>query len=144
MSAASVEPPTWTPLAESLRRLRTLVSPYCGLVRGVSDLACAPDDARLVRVGCRLAALEPLIGFTTDFRAGGSAPDRDEALAAALRRRPRLIDPSRIRPKSNALRNHLSCFRRWSDLGLRCGTNRRVVLLGASAALVEIRDVRPK
>jgi ribosomal protein S12 methylthiotransferase accessory factor len=84
MSAASVEPPTWTPLAESLRRLRTLVSPYCGLVRGVSDLACAPDDARLVRVGCRLAALEPLIGFTTDFRAGGSAPDRDEALAAAL------------------------------------------------------------
>jgi ribosomal protein S12 methylthiotransferase accessory factor len=73
-----------TPLDDSLARLRTLVSPYCGLVRGVSDLSCAPDDARLVRVGCRLAALEPLIGFSTDFRAGGSAPGRDEALAAAL------------------------------------------------------------
>lgn len=83
MSAARVEP-THTPLDESLARLRTLVSPYCGLVRGVSDLSCAPDDARLVRVGCRLAALEPLIGFSTDFRAGGSAPGRDEALAAAL------------------------------------------------------------
>jgi ribosomal protein S12 methylthiotransferase accessory factor len=73
-----------TPLRDSLGRLRTLVSPYCGLVRGYSDLSCDPDDARLVRVGCRLADLEPLIGFTTDFRAGGSAPDRDEALAAAL------------------------------------------------------------
>jgi len=84
MSAAAVEPAAWTPLSESLRRLRRLVSPYCGLVRGVSDLSCAPDDARLVRVGCRVAALEPLIGLTTDFRAGGSAPDRDQALAAAL------------------------------------------------------------
>jgi ribosomal protein S12 methylthiotransferase accessory factor len=75
---------TRTPTRESLARLRTLVSPYCGLVRGYSDLSCDPDDARLVRVGCRLADLEPLIGFTTDFRAGGSAPNRDEALAAAL------------------------------------------------------------
>jgi ribosomal protein S12 methylthiotransferase accessory factor len=83
MSSARVEP-AHTPLDDSLARLRTLVSPYCGLVRGVSDLSCAPDDARLVRVGCRLAALEPLIGFSTDFRAGGSAPGRDEALAAAL------------------------------------------------------------
>ena len=84
MSAVAAKPTIRTPLGESLARLRTLVSPYCGLVRGVSDLSCAPDDARLVRVGCRLAALEPLIGFTTDFRAGGSAPGRDEALAAAL------------------------------------------------------------
>ncbi|MDQ5820930.1 MAG: YcaO-like family protein [Actinomycetota bacterium] len=84
MSQVAVGPVERTPLPESLARLRTLVSPYCGLVRGVSDLSRAPDDARLVRVGCRLAALEPLIGFSTDFRAGGSAPDRDEALAAAL------------------------------------------------------------
>ncbi len=84
MSAAAAEPGIFTPLAESLLRLRTLVSPYCGLVRGVSDLTAAPDDARLVRVGCRLAELEPLIGFSTDFRAGGSAPDRDAAVAAAL------------------------------------------------------------
>ena len=84
MSALAVEPDTFTPLAESLARLRTLVSPYCGLVRGVSDLTAAPDDARLVRVGCRVADLEPLIGFSTDFRAGGSAPARDAAVAAAL------------------------------------------------------------
>jgi ribosomal protein S12 methylthiotransferase accessory factor len=75
---------TQTSLPESLARLRTLVSPYWGLVRGYSDLSCCPDDARLVRVGCRVADLEPLIGFATDFRAGGSAPGRDEALAAAL------------------------------------------------------------
>jgi ribosomal protein S12 methylthiotransferase accessory factor len=73
-----------TPLRESLARLLTLVSPCCGLVRGVSDLSHAPDEARLAKVGCRLADLEPLIGFTTDLRAGGSAPARDEALAAAL------------------------------------------------------------
>lgn len=84
MSAGVSHRETRTPLRESLARLRTLVSPYCGLVRGYSDLSCGPDDARLVRVGCRLADLEPLIGFTTDFRAGGSAPGRDEALAAAL------------------------------------------------------------
>jgi ribosomal protein S12 methylthiotransferase accessory factor len=84
LSALAVEPGTFTPLAESLARLRTLVSPYCGLVRGVSDLTAAPDDSRLVRVGCRLADLEPLIGFSTDFRAGGSAPVRDAAVAAAL------------------------------------------------------------
>ena len=75
---------TQTSLPESLARLRTLVSPYWGLVRGYSDLSCGPDDARLVRVGCLLADLEPLIGFSTDFRAGGSAPGRDQALAAAL------------------------------------------------------------
>lgn len=84
MSAVVSHRASHTPLQESLGRLRTLVSPYCGLVRGYSDLSCAPDDARLVRVGCRLADLEPLLGFTTDFRAGGSAPGRDEALAAAL------------------------------------------------------------
>ena len=84
MSAVVSHCATRTPLPESLARLRTLVSPYCGLVRGHSDLSCGPDDARLARVGCLVADLEPLIGFTTDFRAGGSAPGRDEALAAAL------------------------------------------------------------
>lgn len=84
MSAVLSQGATRTSLPESLARLRALVSPYCGLVRGHSDLSCAPDDARLVRVGCLVADLEPLIGFTTDFRAGGSAPGRDEALAAAL------------------------------------------------------------
>lgn len=84
MSVSAAESGTFTPLADSLARLRRLVSPYCGLVRGVSDLTAAPDDARLVRVGCRLADLEPLIGFSTDYRAGGSAPGRDAAAAAAL------------------------------------------------------------
>lgn len=84
MSALVSQRASQTPLRESLARLGTLVSPYCGLVRGYSDLSCGPDDARLVRVGCRLADLEPLIGFSADFRAGGSAPGRDEALAAAL------------------------------------------------------------
>ncbi|MDX6448807.1 MAG: ribosomal protein methylthiotransferase accessory factor [Gaiellaceae bacterium] len=84
MSAVISRCATQTSLPESLARLRTLVSPYWGLVRGHSELSGGPDDARLVRVGCLLADLEPLIGFTTDFRAGGCAPGRDEALAAAL------------------------------------------------------------
>jgi ribosomal protein S12 methylthiotransferase accessory factor len=73
-----------TPLDESLRRLRTLVSPYSGLIRGVTELTAAPDDARLVRVACHVADLEPLIGVDTELRPGGSAADRDTAIAATI------------------------------------------------------------
>ncbi|MDX6488914.1 MAG: hypothetical protein QOK13_1529, partial [Gaiellaceae bacterium] len=50
MSAVISRCATQTSLPESLARLRTLVSPYWGLVRGHSELSSGPDDARLVRV----------------------------------------------------------------------------------------------
>lgn len=84
MTALAVPARGRTPLDESLKRLRTLVSPYSGLVRGVSELTSTPDDARLVRVACRVADLEALIGVDTDLRPGGSAADRDTAVAATI------------------------------------------------------------
>jgi ribosomal protein S12 methylthiotransferase accessory factor len=79
---ARAVPPT--PLAEGVRRLRRLVSPYVGIVRGVGEFAAGPDDARLVKVGCRVAEVAPLVGVEVDYRAGGTAPTRAAALAATL------------------------------------------------------------
>lgn len=84
MTALALRPVSPTPVAEGLRRLRTLVSPYVGIVRAVGEFAAAPDDARLVKVGCRIAEVAPLLGVDVDYRAGGTAPSRDAAYAAAL------------------------------------------------------------
>lgn len=84
MTALPLRPVQPTPTAEGLRRLRTLVSPYVGIVRAVGEFAAAPDDARLVKVGCRIAEVAPLLGVDVDYRAGGTAPSRDAAYAATL------------------------------------------------------------
>jgi ribosomal protein S12 methylthiotransferase accessory factor len=84
VSALALGPVPPTPVAEGLRRLRTLVSPYVGIVRAVGEFAAAPDDARLVKVGCRIAEVAPLLGIDVDYRAGGTAPSRDAAYAATL------------------------------------------------------------
>ena len=81
VTLASVAP---TALAEALRRLRTLVSPYTGIVTAVGELAAAPHDARLVKVASRVADAALLTGADVEYRSGGSAPSRDLALAAAL------------------------------------------------------------
>jgi ribosomal protein S12 methylthiotransferase accessory factor len=60
------------------------VSPYVGIVRSVGEFAAGPDDARLVKVGCRIAEVAPLVGIDVDYRAGGTAPSRVTALAATL------------------------------------------------------------
>jgi ribosomal protein S12 methylthiotransferase accessory factor len=73
-----------TPVTEAVRRLRTLVSPYTGLVAAVGDLAVATDDARLHRVGCRTADLSQLTGVAADYRPGGAGARREDAIAAAL------------------------------------------------------------
>jgi ribosomal protein S12 methylthiotransferase accessory factor len=72
------------PAEVGLERLRTLVSPYVGLVRTTGEFASAPDDARLVRTGVRLADLGELVGVGADYRAGGSGTSREAATAAAL------------------------------------------------------------
>ena len=73
-----------TDLARSLERLRTLVSPYTGFVHATGEFMRAPDDSGHIRVGLRLADLRRFVGFDVDFRSGGSAGDRDRALAAAI------------------------------------------------------------
>lgn len=84
MSFVALRPVSATPVPEGLRRLRSLVSPYVGIVRAVGEFAAGPDDARLFRVGCRIAEVAPLLGVEVDYRAGGTAPSRDAALAATL------------------------------------------------------------
>ena len=84
MSAVALGAVPATPVAEGLRRLRSLVSPYVGIVRAVGEFAAGPDDARLFRVGCRIAEVAPLLGVEVDYRAGGTAPSRDAAFAATL------------------------------------------------------------
>jgi ribosomal protein S12 methylthiotransferase accessory factor len=82
MTALTAEP--FVDRVESLRRLRRLVSPYVGIVRDVGELMRMPDDARLVRVGCRLADSLATVGARLEVHPGGSGTSRDEALAAAL------------------------------------------------------------
>ena len=84
MTALALSPAPPTPVREAVRRLRTLVSPYTGLVGAIGELAAATDDARLLRVGCRVADLAQLTGVAADYRPGGAGTKRDDAVAAAL------------------------------------------------------------
>ncbi len=76
--------PLDTPIAESLRRLDSLVSPYVGVVRGVEDVLASPDDVRLPNVFCETGYAWGLVGGDGKHVGGGSAPSRDAARAAAL------------------------------------------------------------
>jgi ribosomal protein S12 methylthiotransferase accessory factor len=75
-----------TPLRDSLPRLETLVSPYAGVVSALHEVLAGPDDARLIRIGATVAALEPRRGRGDPFEGGtgGWAERRDEARAAAI------------------------------------------------------------
>ncbi len=77
----AVEP---TPLAESLPRLRTFVSPLTGVVRKMGETLAAPDEHRLVSIGCELADGVPTIGETLDWYTGSEHWDRNRAEAAAI------------------------------------------------------------
>jgi len=63
---------TATPLAESLPRLETLVSPYTGIVRRLHALLAAPDDARLIRIGATTADTSTLTGAHPEPLEGGT------------------------------------------------------------------------
>jgi ribosomal protein S12 methylthiotransferase accessory factor len=76
-----------TPLAESLPRLETLVSPYTGIVRRVDEHLLGADDARLIRVGTKLADANLLTGSVrgpSDPGTGGWAERALRAHASAL------------------------------------------------------------
>ncbi len=73
-----------TPLAESLRRLRSLVSEHVGIVRTVHTNLATADDAPLASISAQLADARDLVGADVDARAVAWSPDRETSLAAAL------------------------------------------------------------
>lgn len=73
-----------TPLAESVRRCRALVSPHTGLVRSAEQTLASPDDSRLVHVDCATGDCAALIGVAGIVTGGGSGRSLDEALVAAV------------------------------------------------------------
>lgn len=83
-SPVALRPVRPTPLSESLQRLRTFVSPYTGIVRTLGETLPAPDEHRLVAIGCQLADAEPVIGETLDWYTGSDHCVRDAAEAAAI------------------------------------------------------------
>jgi ribosomal protein S12 methylthiotransferase accessory factor len=75
--------PTVQP-GDALAVLMSFQSPYTGIVRNVVDFLHAPDENRLISVGCALAEAEPVIGASVVDHTGGSHWNRELALAAAL------------------------------------------------------------
>jgi ribosomal protein S12 methylthiotransferase accessory factor len=75
---------TRTPLPESIRRLRTLVSPYTGVIRRVEEVLGAPDEIPLVAISCETADMEFAAAGLVRRVGSGSGRTREAALAAAL------------------------------------------------------------
>ena len=79
-----------TPVAESLPRLRTFVSPFTGVVRSLGETLHAPDEHRLISIGCQLADALPVIGESLDSYTGSEHRLRDaqartsETVSAAI------------------------------------------------------------
>jgi ribosomal protein S12 methylthiotransferase accessory factor len=73
-----------TPLADSLPRLRRLVSPYTGIVRLSFQLMAAPGDPKMAHVTCISANSAATIGGGGPDYSGGINPSYDRALAAAI------------------------------------------------------------
>jgi ribosomal protein S12 methylthiotransferase accessory factor len=73
-----------TPPAESIRRLRTLVSRYTGVIRRVEEVLAAPDEIALIAVSCETGDGELLPSGPVSRLGSGSGPNRESALAAAL------------------------------------------------------------
>jgi ribosomal protein S12 methylthiotransferase accessory factor len=74
-----------TPIEESSRRLERLASPYTGIVRVVDALTHCPDDARLFRFACEVAADRSTIGVDPpSIFTSGQHHSRLNARVAAL------------------------------------------------------------
>jgi ribosomal protein S12 methylthiotransferase accessory factor len=83
---ASVElrPVQATPPARTLPRLHSCVSPLTGIVRSVSETLAAPDESRLISIGCELAGGRLTIGAALESYTGSEHWSRDAAEAAAI------------------------------------------------------------
>ena len=71
-------------LADSLRAVRSLVSPYTGVVRGAEEVLAVADDVRLVNVFCSTGDGIALTGTPGATTGGGSGTSLEEALVAAV------------------------------------------------------------
>lgn len=76
-----------TPTVDAVSRLTTLVSPYTGIVRSVEEFLHAPDEPRLIKIGCEPTCGPHLLGAELghlEGGGGGEATARGPALAAAI------------------------------------------------------------
>jgi ribosomal protein S12 methylthiotransferase accessory factor len=84
LQAVELRPIMPQPLEQTLSVLTSFLSPYTGIARNYVELLHAPDEGRLVSLGCALAHGEPVIGIPITDHSGGSHGERRLALAAAL------------------------------------------------------------
>jgi ribosomal protein S12 methylthiotransferase accessory factor len=84
LSAIELRPVQPTPPAQTLPRLRTFVSPFTGVIRSLGETLAAPDELRLVSIGCEPADGRPTIGERLDGYTGSEHWLRDAAEAAAI------------------------------------------------------------
>ncbi len=73
-----------TPIAASLPRLRSFVSPFAGVISRTEETLAAPDEHRLISIGCELADGLPTIGTPLDSYTGSEHFVREAAEAAAI------------------------------------------------------------
>jgi ribosomal protein S12 methylthiotransferase accessory factor len=78
----AVRPPT--PLATSLAKLESVVSPYVGIVRGAEEVLACPDDMLTPSVVCQTGHCGRLVGGGGEHRGAGAGPTIAGARAAAL------------------------------------------------------------
>jgi ribosomal protein S12 methylthiotransferase accessory factor len=69
---------------ETLPRLRTFVSPLTGVVRSLGETLAAPDEHRLISIGCELANGSQTIGESLEGYTGSEHWRREVAEAAAI------------------------------------------------------------
>src|SRR5258707_15206627 len=72
-----------TPLEEALPRLRSFVSPFGGVIRSLGETLAAPDEHRLISIGCQLAEADPTIGERLDSYTGSEHWRRAQAQSGA-------------------------------------------------------------
>jgi ribosomal protein S12 methylthiotransferase accessory factor len=83
-NAIAAAPPAHADRADGLARLKTLASPYVGIVRRVHENARAPDEARMAVMISQMATAAPTVGSPHEATGGGADYDVDAALTAAL------------------------------------------------------------
>jgi len=84
LPSIELRPVVPTPVERTLPQLRTFVSPLTGVVRSTAETLAAPDESRLVSIGCELADGRVTIGASLDSYTGSEHWSRDLAEAAAI------------------------------------------------------------
>jgi ribosomal protein S12 methylthiotransferase accessory factor len=83
-SVVELRPIRPTPVPAALARLRSFVSPLSGVVHATAETLAAPDEHRLISIGCELADGAPTIGSPLESYTGSEHWLREAAEAAAI------------------------------------------------------------